>query len=953
MSLDGNGMLSIYAIKNSEQAKDYFNPAGYYQQQDELANQTAWFGQGSAALGLTGDVDMRQFKELLDGKVAGHQLGKTNKDGKLEHQAGWDLTFSAPKSLSILTLIGGDKRLIDAHQTAVKTALGALEQEFTKTRIRVSREQVIEANTGSLIIAQFLHSLSRENDPQLHTHCVVANVTQRSDGQWRSLNSAHFYDHKMLVGQIYRNELALLVKKLGYQLEIDHRTGLFEIQGIPKNLIECFSKRREEIELAAESPDAREMERATLFTRKNKRKESALALMTSWVSECKGGCFKQSQVKKVIEHSIKQPKEALSEPVYGKRSVEQAIDHLSKKEAVFSKKELCVAALKLGLGETDYTATVAAVQDQKTSQSIVPSSLAVRGRVATAYTTPNAVAREQYIIKLLKQGNSTKSKISHRYQVDEQIKDSKLSQGQKAAIQLIMTNKNQFIGIQGYAGVGKTTMLKSAKPLIEAVGYQLRACAPTHAAVDALKAETGINSCTLASFLMAMEKKLANGEVLDCSKEIWIIDEASLIGTKDMANLLTCARATKSRVVLLGDKSQLGSVSWGKPFHLMMQNGMSCAVMKEIQRQKVEQLKTAVKSSIKANSYNISWPFIVKNPIELLKQQFQSSRSDINHSLGVLSSDVVEIEKKKERQQGLINYYSGLNAKDRENCLVIIPDNRSRHELMPFLREAALKDLPLRRGVNQESIDTKILCEIDCPNTAHAQCYGIGEVVEFSKTYKKAGICAGDRFYVNGVNGKTNTVFLVPFNDDNVIFEWNPEKIAGKTRQAVTLFQEYDRSLVVGERIIFNKPDKKLGFKNGDRAVVTAVDCKKNEITVKLENGKKVTFNYEKFRQYDHGYAITAYKAQGKTVNQVVILAESYRENLVTQKSFYVALSRARFHAKIFTDNKDDLSRGLSERPGHKTSSLEQEQMKNAIDKILEKNTNQIKAPLKSMSLSI
>lgn len=940
-------MLSIYAIKNSGQAKDYFNPAGYYQQQDELASQTAWFGNGATALGLTGDIDMQQFKELLDGKVAGGQLGRM-RDGKLEHQPGWDLTFSAPKTLSILTLIGGDKRLIDAHQTAVKTALGVLEQEFTKTRLRVSREQVVEANTGSLVVAQFLHSLSRENDPQLHTHCVVANATQRSDGQWRSLQSVHFYDHKMLVGQIYRNELALLVKKLGYQLDIDHRTGLFEIKGIPKSLLECFSKRREMIESVAQSSDAHEMERATLLTRKNKRKESSLELMTRWVGECEKCLFSQLKVKKLVALSIKKTSELLSEPVCGKRSVEQAIDHLSKKEAVFSNKQLCEAALKLGLGDINYTATTAAVKEQQESQSIVPSSLAVRGRVAVSYTTPNAVVREQYILKLLKQGKGAKGKLSHRWKVDEHLKNSELSKGQKEAIQLIMTNKDQFLGVQGFAGVGKTTMLCSVKPLIESTGYQLRACAPTHAAVDALKAETGIQSRTLTSFLMSMEKKQSNGKALDCSKEVWVVDEASLIGAKDMANLLTCARATKSRVVLLGDKSQLGAVSWGKPFHLMMQNGMSCAVMKEIQRQKVEQLKTAVEASIKANSHNISWPFIKKNPTSLLKQQIQDARNDIGHSLAALSTDVVEISAKKNRRQEVVNYYAGLSVKERENCLVIIPDNRTRHELMSSLRAVALKSLP-----EQGSLDTTILCEIDCPNTAHAQCYGVGEVVEFSKTYKKMGIRPGDRFYVTEVNGKANTVFLEPFEGDGKVLEWNPEKVAGKTRQAVTLLQEYDRSLVVGEKIVFNKPDKKLGFKNGDVAVVTGIDIKKREVTAKLESGKKVTFNCQQFRQFDHGYATTAYKAQGKTVNQVVILAESYRENLITQKSFYVALSRARFHAKIFTDDKVKLMNGLGERPGHKTSSIEQEQMKSAINKILEKNTQQIKPEFREMNLSI
>jgi conjugative relaxase-like TrwC/TraI family protein len=161
-------------------------------------------------------VDRDQFRALLDGRIDDQQLG-TFRDGQLEHRPGWDVTLSAPKSVSIMAEVAGDRRLITAHGEAVKTAMAHVERHMAATRIRDGGSIAREA-TGNLVVASFQHGTSRAHDPQLHTHDVIMNATQGQDGAWRSLEPHAIYQLQKQIGAIYRQELALKVRELGYEI---------------------------------------------------------------------------------------------------------------------------------------------------------------------------------------------------------------------------------------------------------------------------------------------------------------------------------------------------------------------------------------------------------------------------------------------------------------------------------------------------------------------------------------------------------------------------------------------------------------------------------------------------------------------------------------------------------------------------------------------------------------
>ena len=249
-------MLSIGVLQSSAQAGTYYAQDNYYTKDtqaggseagDGVGGPSLWDGTGAQSLGLTGAVEQGQFERLLNGELPNGVVLKRGQQGK--HQPGWDLTFSAPKSVSLLALVAGDSRVVEAHNLAVSEALRYLEATTAQARIKQEGKSAIET-TANWIIARFTHDTSRELDPQLHTHAVVINATRRADGEWRALSSKEMFRAKMVGGAIYRAELARALQRLGYEVEVTHQDGRFEVKGFSKEQLRHFSRRREEIEAA-------------------------------------------------------------------------------------------------------------------------------------------------------------------------------------------------------------------------------------------------------------------------------------------------------------------------------------------------------------------------------------------------------------------------------------------------------------------------------------------------------------------------------------------------------------------------------------------------------------------------------------------------------------------------------------------------------------------------------
>ena len=254
-------MLKISQSLGSSQVKDYYTKEylakeNYWQQDAEAPGQ--WHGQLAVEMGLTGAIDYEAFSNLADGKNAAGDaqlIRHVDREGytrqgtfvqPVEHRAAWDAVFSAPKSVSLTALVGGDERIVEAHRQAVDVALSRLER-FTQAHVSTDKAET----TGKLLAAKFEHQTSRPVDgytaPQLHTHVVMFNMTQRADGQFNALETKALFSSQQYATAIYQAELTYQLRNLGYTLETG-KSGAPEIKGYSKEYLQASSPRREQIE---------------------------------------------------------------------------------------------------------------------------------------------------------------------------------------------------------------------------------------------------------------------------------------------------------------------------------------------------------------------------------------------------------------------------------------------------------------------------------------------------------------------------------------------------------------------------------------------------------------------------------------------------------------------------------------------------------------------------------
>ena len=217
---------------------------GYYTRDDPAHREaSAWAGRGAAALGLSGTVEPKAFQRVLEGEVpGGRRLGRKEMDGTIHHRPGRDVTLSAPKSVSLMAMVGGDERIVDVHDRAVGRTLSWIEGNAVETRMRdKATGAMVRAGDQKMVAATFRHDASRNLDPQLHTHAVIANMVQDGDGKWRTMVDDGLFRQQKAIGAIYRAELAQGLGELGYRVEKTHPDGRFEIAGVSRDVIEAFS----------------------------------------------------------------------------------------------------------------------------------------------------------------------------------------------------------------------------------------------------------------------------------------------------------------------------------------------------------------------------------------------------------------------------------------------------------------------------------------------------------------------------------------------------------------------------------------------------------------------------------------------------------------------------------------------------------------------------------------
>lgn len=884
----------------------------YYAKEGESME---WQGEGAKALGLSGEIHQQRFKELLAGEISpGVKIIRTDTRKDSKERIGIDLTFSAPKSVSLQALIGGDAAIIKAHDKAVTKAIELAEQR-AQARRKEGGITMVE-DTGNLVVAKFRHETSREKDPQLHTHAVVLNMTQRQDGQWRALKNDEIIKTTKYLGAMYRAELASELAKQGYHIRHE-RDGMFELGHISREQLEGFSQRSAQIEerLATqgktrETASTAEKQAAAMETRSPKTGAERDDLFKDWKNRAKelGIDFKSREWAGSGEkgphterNSAPAPAEIAAE-LAAKRAVRFAVNHLTERQAVMSESNLINTAVKHGMAgstmkdveselkrqiETGYL-----VQEKpmyRPAENVVAGDRgqtreawigeleakglpvhAARERVDTAinrkslietepqYTTQTALEREKRIHSIERDGRGAMQPVMSSDIAKVILDGTNLNAGQRSAAELITTTANRVIGVQGFAGTGKSHMLDTAKQMVESNGYEVRALAPYGSQVKALR-ELGVESNTLASFLKAKDKNITERTVL-------VVDEAGVVPTRQMDQLLKIAEKAGARVVLMGDTAQTKAIEAGRPFDQLQHAGMTTARMEEIQRQKDPKLKEAVELS---------------------------ARGKAAESLEKISS-VVQIEEKHPRRQAIADEYVALSPSQREQAIIVSGTNEARRDINKAVREGIGT---LGKGLE---VDTLTRTDTTQAERKYSKYFNIGDVIQPEVDYKKTGLKRGELYSIEDT-GPGNHLTLKDAAGELVTI--NPMQHA-----KLSVYQPEKAELAPGDKVRITRNDAALDVANGDRFTVERVT--KDAVTLRSEH-RSIELPTDKPLHLDHAYATTVHSAQGLTADRVIIDADS-KSKTTAKDVYYVAISRARFDAKIFTDNVEALPKAIS-----------------------------------------
>jgi conjugative relaxase-like TrwC/TraI family protein len=900
----------------AEQAENYFELEftrdDYYS--EHQARPGYWFGNGAGAHGLTGEVSREVFSAILHGRHPHNGsvlVPAATWNGK--HIGAWDWGFGAPKSVSLLALVGGDQRLEGAHQRAVEKALAAAER-YANARIKTP-DGPSRVPTQNLIIALFHHEAARPTnggppDPQLHTHAVVANMTLRPDGQWRALDPKILFGAQRYALAVYHAELSNEVQKLGYQISVSgNRKHPWEIAGCSRELIEAFSNRTREIqERAQQTGQTSAAARAAiaLYTRQAKSNSPAAELLPERLERAFAYGF---DAPAHVAEAIKRGNIYNGQRGDALEALAFARNHLSERYAVIKPHDLETAALEHACGRIDLASLRAAIQLELEQGKLIEIAPSKRHQYG-AFTTPQTLAAEREILELVALGQGQAPAIASGWRTRLWAAGKGLSDEQTAAIELTLTSHNRVTAIEGRAGAAKTTTVGVIRDYAHKQGYMVRGFAMTSRARDALQ-EAGLTARTVASLLQNPGASLAeyidqghawrgrnrDGSVADYyikpripPPELWIIDESSLVGTADMLAILKAAREQNPRIVFVGDAKQHTAIKAGAPLRALIDNGLTVAHLETIYRQKEAGLKKAVELSI----HNAAESF------------------DLLHSQG----RVLEISDPAARYHCIADDYEKATAAGQQ-ALVVSPANDERRELNAIIRETLVE----RGRVEKESREHQILIRRDLTDEQlhHARSYETGDVLHFRQGDKSNGIRDNSYLTVEAMN-EAGTLLTVRAGAQSI--ELDPARWQG-----IEAFKEESRRIAVGERIQFRKPDKEHGIANGDFADIV----KLNAHSAKLRFDERAWWGGHRrqwmklaeLRHIDLGYCSTSHSAQGATVDYVIVNADSARgEGLVNRRQFYTSISRARHDAKLYTDNGAALRRNIT-RDEEKDNALE------------------------------
>lgn len=824
-------MLRIVQNNSVAQAKGYYSKADYYSEGQELAG--TWRGLGADRLGLHGEIRQQDFEALCDNlhPTNGERLTPRTKSHRT---VGYDFNFHVPKSVSVAYMLTQDERILDAFRESVGETMRELEAD-AKTRVRGNGRDE-ERVSGNLVWGEFIHLTARPvdgvPDPHLHAHCFVFNQTFDHDEQrWKA---AQFRDIKRDAPYFEAAFYARFAKRLtdlGYP--IVRKGKQWDLAGVPKSLSTKFSRRTQQVEEHAEEKgirNAREKDKLGAKTRERKTKELSMSdLRSVWRGRLSG----EERVALLELGNGKPSATAIDTP---DQAMHHAIGHCFERNSVVSSRDVLAESMRQGLGSITPETAQAAMED---AGVIVRS---YRGR--TMATTPHVLKEEQIMLDYARNGRGTCTPLHS----DWRFRPDELNEGQQTAVRHVTESRDRVMMIKGSAGTGKTTLMRVAVEAIEAGGHEVFTFAPSaEASRNVLRSEGFSNATTVAELLVNDKlQDAAHGQVL------WI-DEAGLLGTRELKQVFNIAARIDARVILSGDWRQHGSVTRGAAMRLLEQEGG---------------IRPAVVSAIKRQTGRYM------DAVDAL------SKGDTDDGISILDElGWVEEVRDGTLAQRVAHEFVETIQKDGVAPLVVSPTHLEGNRLTQEIRKELTRCKVL--SGSEKQFTRLVPLNFTEAERADPAMYEPGDIIVFQQNAH--GHKKGQRLIVNDVP---------------------PQDLL----QHASRFQVYKSEnlpLAKGDRIRFtaNAHDKSGKHRLNNGAIHR---IKRFNILgdIVLDNGWVVD---KKHGFLAPGYVVTSHSSQGKTVDKVIIAESADSLGAASREQFYVSVSRGRYQAKVFTDDREAL----------------------------------------------
>ena len=938
-------VATVVELRSSAMAVTYYERDGYYAKNDPEHRQASfWYGDAAKALGLKAHVRPSRFESVLSGYVPGTdlRLGRM-REGELDHRPGWDITLSAPKSVSLEALVMGDRRVIRAHDEAVRATLGFVEADLLQTRgwdPATRRRPRVQAE--GMVVAGFRHLASRDQDPQLHTHCVLANMTRNASGEWRSVEPTKIRRSEKLIGAYYRNELALRLQALGMAVSptLVGRVPGFELAGYERSFLDAFSGRRREILAYLERQDlpytAKHTQMAALHTRRRKEDKGLADLVPEWRARAQAlGLVREKTalapsrpldpvtgeragVPRVPPpdlppneiRSLKRapalpalprqprddvaalagvhptgarspaPAELSQEPERGVlEAVARAVAHVAERRTAIPEAEIRAVALGHAPGRYTLAEVDGAIARLVSGGELIEAE---RRGMDRAFVTDRAVKAERQVLASMRAGRGRGVALAGTDAVEARLGASRLTRGQREAVRTVLLSNDLVVGVQGHAGSGKTTMLSAVKELLG--DQKIQGLAPSAAAARVLAGEAGIPSRTLQHFLTRFDDlsdpaRLARGRA-EYGGAVLAVDEASMIDTVRADALLRIARELDvARVALVGDTAQLRAVDAGQPFRLLQKAGMATATMDEVLRQRDPALRAVVG---------------------------RAREGEPDAAIAALGNRVREAPREELGIEAARRWLA-LAPEHRADTLILAPTHAIRRQANEAVREGLAEEGVLRgRTLAVERLVDRRLTRALASDIAS---YEPGDTIVFHRDV--FGCRANDVCTVTGHDG--GRVVLAHADGER---RFRP---SGNAARYLGLYDIERIELRAGDLIRWTRNRKAPPGRgrhprapdlvNGGEAEIVEIGYRR---VLFREGGREfgLSLTDPQLRHLDHAYCSTVHSAQGRTARAAIAVLDA--GGGADRELFHVELSRVSEEFLLLTDDRDALIESMA-----------------------------------------